>query len=188
MGVDKSHLLNLLEMRFDYQSARNILVNWRKSSSRKEELSDLNDEDLKSLLTYLRDNAPEATRVHTAIERLILAHDAPRDIALDTPPAPSFVDGQDHTPPATPQQDAALSQIDTIDELSSPSSDDVASSPDDASSSDDGSMSHDDASQNDEGDASDSADASESSQENASQTNEPQHANNIGGKKKKKKH
>ena len=30
MGATKTQITNLLEMRFDYQSARNVLNNWRK--------------------------------------------------------------------------------------------------------------------------------------------------------------
>lgn len=75
MGATKSHILNLLEMRFDFQSARNVLNNWRKFAQIKDDSDDLNDDKLKSLLAYLQNNAPDATRVMAAVERLILAND-----------------------------------------------------------------------------------------------------------------
>lgn len=75
MGATKSHILNLLEMRFDFQSARNVLNNWKKFAQIKDDADELNDDKLKSLLAYLQNNAPDATRVLAAIERLILAKD-----------------------------------------------------------------------------------------------------------------
>ena len=77
MGANKTQITNYLEMRFDYQSARNVLVNWRKSAKIKEDLDSFDDNQLRSLLDYLKENAADATRVHAAIERCILSQDAP---------------------------------------------------------------------------------------------------------------
>ena len=38
MGASKTQVMNLLEMRFDYQSARNVLVNWRKAAGIKDDI------------------------------------------------------------------------------------------------------------------------------------------------------
>ena len=75
MGVSVTQLYNLLEMRFDYQSARNTFNNWRKLAKIKDEPASLDDAQLKSLLGYLKEHAPVATRVHAAVDRLILARD-----------------------------------------------------------------------------------------------------------------
>ena len=75
MGVSVPQLYNLLEMRFDYQSARNTFNNWRKLAKIKDEPASLDDAQLKSLLGYLKEYAPDATRVHAAVDRLILARD-----------------------------------------------------------------------------------------------------------------
>ncbi len=75
MGVSVTQLYNLLEMRFDYQSARNTFNNWRKLAKIKDEPASLDDAQLKSLLGYLKEYAPDATRVHAAVDRLILARD-----------------------------------------------------------------------------------------------------------------
>jgi len=72
MGAAKTHITNLIEMRFDYQSARNILQNWRKLNGIKEEPEVYDDAHLASLLEYLKEEAKDAARVHAAIERLIL--------------------------------------------------------------------------------------------------------------------
>ncbi len=76
MGATKTQITNLLEMRYDYQSARNVLNNWRKFAQIKEDVDPMTDTHLVSLLDYLKANAPEACRVHAAVERLILAKDA----------------------------------------------------------------------------------------------------------------
>ena len=76
MGASKTQITNYLEMRFDYQSARNVLVNWRKSAKIKDDLDSFDDNHLRSLLDYLKENAADATRVHAAIERCILSQDA----------------------------------------------------------------------------------------------------------------
>ena len=76
MGVSKTHITNLLEMRFDFLSARNVLNNWRKSAGIKEDIDDFDDNNLKSLLAYLKENAPDAKRVQDAVERLIINKDA----------------------------------------------------------------------------------------------------------------
>lgn len=82
MGATKTQITNLLEMRYDYQSARNVLNNWRKFAQIKEDVDPMTDTHLVSLLEYLKANAPEACRVHAAVERLILAKDA-ADAQLD---------------------------------------------------------------------------------------------------------
>ena len=76
MGVSVTQLYNLLEMRFDYQSARNTFNNWRKLAKIKDEPASLDDAQLKSLPGYLKEYAPDATRVHAAVDHLILARDA----------------------------------------------------------------------------------------------------------------
>ena len=73
MSANKSKVLNILEMRYDYQSSRNVLNNWRKAANIRNDSETLNDEDLKSLLAYLKENAADAARVHSAIERMILS-------------------------------------------------------------------------------------------------------------------
>ncbi len=80
MGVSKTHITNLLEMRFDFLSARNVLNNWRKIAGIKEDIDDFDDNSLKSLLAYLKDDAPDAKRVHDAIERLIINKDAQEEV------------------------------------------------------------------------------------------------------------
>ncbi len=80
MGVSKTHITNLLEMRFDFLSARNVLNNWRKLAGIKEDIEDFDDNSLKSLLAYLKDDAPDAKRVHDAIERLIINKDAQEEV------------------------------------------------------------------------------------------------------------
>ncbi len=87
MSASQTHIMNLLEMRFDYQSARNVFANWCKSSSIKSEPVSLDDAQLKSLLAYLTTNAPEAKRVHGAIERLILNTKDDAPVAVDAPAA-----------------------------------------------------------------------------------------------------
>ena len=73
MGASKTQVTNYLEMRFDYLSARNILINWRKSVGLRENIENFDDSQLKSLLAYLKENEAGAKRVHDAIERLILS-------------------------------------------------------------------------------------------------------------------
>ena len=80
MGVSKTHITNLLEMRFDFLSARNVLNNWRKSVGIKEDIDDFDDNSLKSLLAYLKENAPDAKRVQDAVERLIINKDAQEQV------------------------------------------------------------------------------------------------------------
>lgn len=80
MSADKTKVLNILEMRYDYQSSRNVLSNWRKAAGIRDDSDTLNDEALKSLLAYLKENAADAVRVHAAVERMILSdnkEDAP---------------------------------------------------------------------------------------------------------------
>ena len=73
MGASKTQIMNYLEMRYDYLSARNVLSNWRKTAGIKDEIEELDDCHLKNLLEYLKSTASDATRVHAAIERLILS-------------------------------------------------------------------------------------------------------------------
>ncbi len=102
MSADKQKVFNILEMRFDYQSSRNVFYNWRKSVGIREEPETLNDEDLKSLLGYLKENAAGADRVHAAIERLILAtDDAPAaEVAVEAPVAEAPVEEAHFEAPA----------------------------------------------------------------------------------------
>ena len=102
MSADKQKVFNILEMRFDYQSSRNVFYNWRKSVGIREEPETLNDEDLKSLLGYLKENAAGADRVHAAIERLILASDdAPAaEVAVEAPVAEAPVEEAHFEAPA----------------------------------------------------------------------------------------
>ena len=84
MGAEKTRVLSYLEMRYDFVSARNVLNNWMKTAGIKDDADYLDDNALKSLLGYLKDNAADAARVHAAIERLILGgDDAPA--AVDAP-------------------------------------------------------------------------------------------------------
>lgn len=52
--VSKTDVLNRLEMRFDYQSARNVLNNWRKSTGSRED-GDLEVTDVAALADYLEE-------------------------------------------------------------------------------------------------------------------------------------
>lgn len=121
MGVSVTQLYNLLEMRFDYQSARNTFNNWRKLAKIKDEPASLDDAQLKSLLGYLKEYAPDATRVHAAVDRLILARDEAQietaqpepvtEIAQPEPePEPEFAQPEpatdDSSAQAQPQDDA----------------------------------------------------------------------------------
>ncbi len=72
MGATKTQVMNLLELRYDYQSARNVLVNWRKAAGIKDDSENLDDAQLRCLLAYLKNNESAAERVYAAIERLIL--------------------------------------------------------------------------------------------------------------------
>ncbi len=82
MGVSRTHITNLLEMRFDFLSARNVLNNWRKSAGIKEDIDEFEDNNLKSLLAYLKENAPDAKRVLDAIDRLIINKDAQEQVQV----------------------------------------------------------------------------------------------------------
>ena len=119
MGVSVTQLYNLLEMRFDYQSARNTFNNWRKLAKIKDEPASLDDAQLKSLLGYLKEYAPDATRVHPAVDRLLLARDeAQIEIAQPEPepepeiaqPEPEIAQPEtatdDSSAQAQPQDDA----------------------------------------------------------------------------------
>ena len=72
MSADKHRITNILEMRYDYISARNVLSNWRKLNGIKDEVETFGDAELSSLLQYLKTEAPDAGRVISAVERLIL--------------------------------------------------------------------------------------------------------------------
>lgn len=89
MGATKTQVMNLLELRYDYQSARNVLVNWRKAAGIKEDSENLDDAQLRCLLAYLKNNEAAAERVHAAIERLILTDngDMPAENIVETPAA-----------------------------------------------------------------------------------------------------
>ena len=102
MSADKQKVFNILEMRFDYQSSRNVFYNWRKSVGIREEPETLNDEDLKSLLGYLKENAAGADRVHAAIERLILATDdtPAAEVAVEAPVEEAHVEEAHFEAPA----------------------------------------------------------------------------------------
>ncbi len=75
MSIDKIRITNLLELRYDYMSARNVLNNWQKQSGIKEDLNDFSDAQIRSLVIYLKNNAPEASRTIGGLERLILNAD-----------------------------------------------------------------------------------------------------------------
>ena len=105
MGVSVTQLYNLLEMRFDYQSARNTFNNWRKLAKIKDEPASLDDAQLKSLLGYLKEYAPDATRVHAAVDRLILARD---EAQIETAqPAPATEIAQPEPEPEIAQPEPA---------------------------------------------------------------------------------
>ena len=72
MSANKQRITNILELRFDYVSARNVLANWRKLNGIKDEVEDFGDAELSSLLNYLKSEAPDAGRVISAVEGLIL--------------------------------------------------------------------------------------------------------------------
>ena len=121
MGVSVTQLYNLLEMRFDYQSARNTFNNWRKLAKIKDEPASLDDAQLKSLLGYLKEYAPDATRVHAAVDRLILARDEaqietaqPEPVTEIAQPEPATDDSSAQAQPqdGAPAQDAEESVTD----------------------------------------------------------------------------
>ena len=72
MSANKLRITNILELRFDYVSARNVLANWRKLNGIKDDVEEFGDAELSSLLKYLKDEAPDAGRVIAAVEGLIL--------------------------------------------------------------------------------------------------------------------
>ena len=72
MSANKLRITNILELRFDYVSARNVLANWRKLNGIKDEVEEFGDAELSSLLKYLKAEAPDAGRVIAAVEGLIL--------------------------------------------------------------------------------------------------------------------
>lgn len=86
MSADKHRITNILEMRYDYISARNVLANWRKLNGIKDEVENFGDAELSSLLQYLKTEAPDAGRVISAVERLIL-----QPVAEDKPAADAAV-------------------------------------------------------------------------------------------------
>lgn len=110
MGASKTQITNFLEMRYDYQSARNVLVNWRKAAKIKEDLDSFDDNQLRSLLDYLKENASEATRVHAAIERLILNQESQPVHEIHEEPAPieePVVEEHAYIPEEAPVEEAA---------------------------------------------------------------------------------
>ena len=86
MSADKHRITNILEMRYDYISARNVLANWRKLNGIKDEVENFGDAELSSLLQYLKTEAADAGRVISAVERLIL-----QPVAEDKPAADAAV-------------------------------------------------------------------------------------------------
>lgn len=113
MGVSVTQLYNLLEMRFDYQSARNTFNNWRKLAKIKDEPASLDDAQLKSLLGYLKEYAPDATRVHAAVDRLILARDEAQIETAQPEPEPEIAQPEPATDDSSAQaqsQDDAPAQ------------------------------------------------------------------------------
>ena len=86
MSADKHRITNILEMRYDYISARNVLSNWRKLNGIKDEVENFGDAELSSLLQYLKTEAADAGRVISAVERLIL-----QPVAEDKPAADAAV-------------------------------------------------------------------------------------------------
>ena len=86
MSADKHRMTNILEMRYDYISARNVLANWRKLNGIKDEVENFGDAELSSLLQYLKTEAADAGRVISAVERLIL-----QPVAEDKPAADAAV-------------------------------------------------------------------------------------------------
>ncbi len=74
--VTKTHVLNLLEMRFDYQSARNVLTNWRKGAGMKEDPAELGAVEVSALADYIESNNEGASGVATAVRNAATAQDA----------------------------------------------------------------------------------------------------------------
>lgn len=67
--VSKTDVLNRLEMRFDYQSARNVLNNWRKSTGSRED-GDLEVTDVAALADYLEEEHENVADVAAALRRV----------------------------------------------------------------------------------------------------------------------
>ena len=67
--VTKTHVLNLLEMRFDYQSARNVLTNWRKSAGIKEDPAEFGAVEVGALADYVEAHNEGASDVAGAVRR-----------------------------------------------------------------------------------------------------------------------
>ncbi len=72
MGTTQQHILNLLETKFDYQSARNVLTNWQKAHTIKSLPTELDDEMLAQLVSYLKTEHAEHTALIGKVEALVL--------------------------------------------------------------------------------------------------------------------
>lgn len=93
MSADKSRVLNFLEIRFDYLSARNVLSNWRKVNGIKDEIDSFDDAQLRSLLDFLKSEFADAGRTIAGIEHLILnpdVNDRPAVAAASEAVEPAF--------------------------------------------------------------------------------------------------
>ena len=93
MSADKSRVLNFLEIRFDYLSARNVLSNWRKVNGIKDEIDSFDDAQLRSLLDFLKSEFADAGRTIAGIEHLILnpdVNDKPAVAAASEAVEPAF--------------------------------------------------------------------------------------------------
>ncbi len=73
MSADKNRVINYLELRFDYLSARNVLNNWRKVNNIKDEIESFDDAQLRSLVVYLQSQSVDAARTIAGLEKLILS-------------------------------------------------------------------------------------------------------------------
>ncbi len=85
--VTKTHVLNLLEMRFDYQSARNVVTNWRKGAGLKGDPADYGMGELSALADYIEANNEGASSVATAVRKAVSA-EAPEPVKAVAKPAP----------------------------------------------------------------------------------------------------
>ncbi len=68
--VMRTQILNLLESRFDYQSARNVLSNWRKGKGIKDDIAEWNAADVHDLAAYLESSAENSGELADKIRRL----------------------------------------------------------------------------------------------------------------------
>ena len=73
--VSKDDVLNRLEIRYDYQSSRNVLNNWRKAVGLKEEAPSFSVDDVNSLADYLEALAEDTNEVADSIRRLVVVEE-----------------------------------------------------------------------------------------------------------------